>query len=408
MVRQLLFKALLLTLTSNRCAVSTQESLAKHLAVHVTALSKPDIRGAFHDCRVQCRLVVGKRTRLPRLENGAWGTVWSLFSSSALERGKLRLVLQIGVNALLLQCSMDSTSSEACPHWARIPGLKNKNGSDVDLELKAWLHGEDCLLWELRRVYDGLNLVSGSTRLLHAWLWERKKLLETEFSELGLAWAEHLITSKKAERANNKRKQTENASALHVEYTITTVGLLVFLQIMSVALRSRDQKQAAESILSSLLGRMGQNMCLPEALGTLSQQQCLACPSRLVGKVQCVHIESLQERDASGNSVHGNISHAWSNFLNVVHQCPALKCGAPHLLQILASQLIPGFVATSYTSNPLEGQRLAVQHPEVSLKCRRADEDYKATVLATTVPEGRAASARAYVRAVDGPAASIK
>eukprot|EP00971_Amphidinium_carterae_P127141 2519121-Amphidinium_carterae.1 len=58
------------------------------------------------------------------------------------------------------RCNMDGTSREACPHWVRIPGLKNVNGADVDLELKAWLHADDSMWWELRRVYDGLNLVS--------------------------------------------------------------------------------------------------------------------------------------------------------------------------------------------------------------------------------------------------------
>eukprot|EP00971_Amphidinium_carterae_P228945 4541922-Amphidinium_carterae.1 len=123
---------------------------------------------------------------------------------------------------------------------------------------------------------------------------------------------------------------------------------------MSVALRSRDQKHAAQTILNSLLSRLCEHMSVPAAVASITQEQCLSCPSRLEGNIHCVHIASLQERDERGNRIHGSISTAWKTFMQVLHQCFAVRRGAPAVLQMLAAQLTLGLLATSYTSNPLE------------------------------------------------------
>eukprot|EP00971_Amphidinium_carterae_P083230 1647171-Amphidinium_carterae.2 len=297
---------------------------------------------------------------------------------------------------------MESANTEVVPYWVRLPGLRNDKGVAVDLELKAWLHGAHSLHWELRRIYDGLNLVSRSNRYLHAWLWERKQLLEAEFAQLGLRWEDHHRCSHKAERAR-KRKGKDDNSSIHDEFTVTTLGLLLFLQIMAVSLRNVDQKLAAQTILTNMFDRMGSHMSLPTALGAITQEQSLLCPSRLCGKVACVHLESMTAIDAEGKFVNGSIGIGWKSFIASLPVCPALKQGVSAVLTRLADQLVMGVLEASYTSDPLQGSRVSVNHPQVQPKRRRADEDYKEAVVTKVVSDGRAASGRAYVRAVEGP-----
>eukprot|EP00971_Amphidinium_carterae_P333549 6468332-Amphidinium_carterae.3 len=302
---------------------------------------------------------------------------------------------------------MESTNTEVVPYWVRLPGLRNDKGVAVDLELKAWLHGAHSLHWELRRIYDGLNLVSRSNRYLHAWLWERKLLLESEFAQLGLRWEDHHRCSHKAERAR-KRKDKDDNSSIHEEFTVTTLGLLLFLQIMAVSLRNPQQKLAAQTILTNMFDRMGSHMSVQTALGAITQEQSLLCPSRLCGKVACVHLESMRAIDEQGNLVNGSIGIGWKSIMSLLPVCPAMKKGVSAVLAQLADQLVIGVLESSYTSDPLQGSRVSVNHPEVHLKRRRADEDYKEAVVTKVVTQGRAASGRAYVRAVEGPDACSK
>eukprot|EP00971_Amphidinium_carterae_P352979 6492785-Amphidinium_carterae.2 len=289
---------------------------------------------------------------------------------------------------------MDQVPTAPVPYWLRLPGVANAEGTSVDLELKAWEQSESRCLWELRRIWEAITIHGNNKKYMHGWLWERRRLLEQEFASLGLIYSDHIVGSRKSA---SKGRAVPAEEDLHDEWTCTSQGLLVFLQICGCALKHVKQKETCKIILGSLFDRCGRYVSLHSALHNATTS--LLCGLRQPEHQHCTHLQQLLALESSGSAGHMEI---WNLLFQLCPACATLKAEFSNILLALGQQISRAVPEVAYTSDPLHGSRRAIDHKDVPVKRRRIDEDYRKTVVRDTRQSLRAPSARALVRAYDG------
>eukprot|EP00971_Amphidinium_carterae_P336241 6472491-Amphidinium_carterae.2 len=290
---------------------------------------------------------------------------------------------------------MDREVAPPVPYWLRVPGLASAAGTAVDLELKAWGHTESKCLWELRRIWEGVTLHGNNKRYMHSWLWERKRLFEQEFAAFGLASTQHIIGSRKAQ--SSKGRAVASDEAIHEEWTCTSAGLLLFLQICASCLKNLQQKESSRTILAGLFDRCGSHVHLSERLESVTT--ALHCGLREPEQPRCVHLQQIIALEASEAT---SPLQVWQLLFSLWPTCPALKAEMGNLLLLVGEQLSHAVPDVAYTSDPLHGSKRAIDHKDIAPKRRRSDEDYRMHIVRDTRQSLRAGSARAMVRAHEG------
>jgi hypothetical protein len=282
--------------------------------------------------------------------------------------------------------------------WVRSAGLTHE-GEHLELDWKAWRHGGDEAWWELRRVADSMELIQGKY-YLDEWLRKHKKQLIAFWGRFGLGEAEAFLPSQKA-HAQKARSAGSNvlepaSLASHKVPCLSTAGLLVFLHFAGIASKAAKLRAKSATSWDVFLTRS----MLPEFCDSMLEAQLPArwaasCGMPGAGQA-CAHYDACVDA-ACGEGLPSQQSLAtllWQLF-SAGSGCGACRGYAGELLQLIASHVNENLSTTAYTSDPLAAPPL----PTFRERKRPIDEDFKRSVSAKAVTEGRAASGSQYLKA---------
>ena len=282
--------------------------------------------------------------------------------------------------------------------WVRSAGL-TPGGEHLELDWKAWHHDGDKAWWEFRRVADSMDLVGGKY-YLDEWIRKHKKQLVAFWGRFGLGEAEAFLPSQKAHAqkarsASSKVLDTASAGS-HKVPCLSTPGLLVFLHFIGTASKANVLKAKSATLWDIFLTRsMMPEFCNRMLEAPLPARWSASCGMSGAGHA-CVHYTACVGA-ACGGSLPSQQSLAtllWQ-LLSVGSGCGACKGYAGELLQLMASHVDASLSTTAYTSDPLVAPAL----PTFRERKRPIDEDFKRSVSAKVVAEGRAASGSQFLKA---------
>ena len=261
------------------------------------------------------------------------------------------------------------------------------------------VHDGDKAWWEFRRVADSMELVGGKY-YLDEWIRKHKKQLVAFWGRFGFGGAEAFLLSQKAHAqkarsAGSKVLDTASAAS-HKVPCLSAPGFLVFLHVIGTASKANALKAKSATLWDVFLTRsMMPELCNRMLEAPLPARWAVSCGMSGAGHA-CVHYSACVGA-ACGGGLPSQQSLAtllwqlvWARVVGLVR-----ATYAGELLQLMASHVDASLSTTAYTSDPLAAPAL----PTFRERRRPIDEDFKRSVSAKVVAEGRAASGSQYVKA---------
>jgi hypothetical protein len=255
------------------------------------------------------------------------------------------------------------------------------DGALVDYELHAWSHEGHGVVWELRRILDGV-LGADHGHKLHEWLKPpRGQRFRGIFQLCGLEWNVELTPSRQALQARLRLDRGNAAEILkdrpvHAEYTLSTRGVCLFLLACSSLLGLKIQKRAAVEVLRSFCRRMLPADILEQVDVGASDQARGLCRMGSVGLDLCCHLLDTSNIVETSSTEFPQVrvaEYLCAVFAETGH-CHAARRVIEETISKLG-QIVDVFAATaSFTSDP---RKAACLDYGMGRKRRRVDEDFK-------------------------------
>jgi hypothetical protein len=280
--------------------------------------------------------------------------------------------------------------------WIKTSAVTGE-GFHCDIDWKAWRHTDQVAWWELRRVSDTLQLISGRT-YLDRWLRDHVPVYIVWWEMFGITAKEAMLPSKKSflTRARMARLEVlDEGLDAHDVPTISTRGLLVLLFASAMSLKSKDVKGRAEAAFRAALCKLVEPGFATGLLEAGMPAGLAANCGASQGGQPCCHYEQCAQAVATWQAQPALAELLWG-LVVAAGRCGACRAHAGELIAQLARHICGRLPESSYTSDALEAGRL---DDSSRARKRPIDEDFKRAVSFRAVQEGRASSGPQYLKA---------
>jgi hypothetical protein len=266
----------------------------------------------------------------------------------------------------------------------------SEDGESLEGEVKAWDHGNGHVLWELRRILDGI-LGAASYGPLAEWLGDRKARFAPLFHMAGLHYDQDVIPSRRSAEARIDHyglAECPGPAAQHEAYSLTSAGLLVFVRCCIILLRPLLQRRQAKHFLLAIFAKLVPSDVLADhGNWQPTPEEVEQCDVRPQGQQYCAHMAPLmcQVGACLGTCPQHAMAEFWCGLGSLSGRCMCARQLDKRCVQLLSAMVAQSAPEVAYTRDPTKAVQLDAG---AGRKRRRVDEDYKAAVISKGLAEG--------------------
>ena len=266
----------------------------------------------------------------------------------------------------------------------------SEDGESLEAEAKAWDHGNGRVLWELRRILDGV-LGAACYGPLADWLGDRKARFAPLFCMAGIDYDSDVIPSRRSAEARlaySGAAERQRVAAEHDAFCLTSAGLLVFVRCCIILLRPLLQRRQAKHLLLALFAKLvPSDACAGHGSWQPTPQEAELCDVRQQGQQYCAHMSPLmcQVGAKPAPCPQHKVAEFWVGLGSLSGKCKCAVQVDRRCVQILSEMVAQSAPEAAYTRDPTKASQLDAG---AGRKRRRLDEDYKAAVISKGQAEG--------------------